>query len=49
MMEAAIILAAILQHYQLKPSRAQPQFPAADPQITLRPQEIVKLSLEPRH
>ncbi|KAK9830754.1 hypothetical protein WJX74_005464 [Apatococcus lobatus] len=48
MMEASIILAAILQRYQLKPSRVQPSFPTADPQITLRPQEIVTLSVESR-
>jgi hypothetical protein len=47
MMEAILVLAAILQRYNLSPDPGAPAFPTPRPLITLRP-EKVPLSIQPR-
>ncbi len=46
MMEALIVLAAVLQRFEVLPLPGR-QFPAAEPRITLRPGPV-KLFLKPR-
>ena len=47
MMEAILVVASVLQKYNLKPVSSCPDFPKPKPLITLRP-EAVHLSISPR-
>jgi len=47
MMEAILVVAAILQRFELTPAPGAPAFPAAKPLLTLRP-DAVRLRIVPR-
>ena len=47
MTEAVLMLAAVLQRFELRPGEPAGKFPQADPKITLRPQSVV-VSLKTR-
>jgi cytochrome P450 len=39
-MEAVIVLATVLQHWELQPAAAGAPFPRPQPLLTLRPEEV---------
>jgi hypothetical protein len=46
MMEAVLVIAALVRKFELRPAPQQPDFPQPAPLITLRPQQVPLLLTE---